>query len=52
MIVNKQGDTYLARRANEPEVYVLDAKAVSEIKDLAAAAKEVALRRPGQEVTG
>ena len=38
VIVNKQGDVYYARRANEPEVYVLDAKAVSEIKDLAAAA--------------
>lgn len=39
--VNKQGDTYLARRGNEAEVYVLDSKAVSEIKDLAAAAKEL-----------
>ncbi|MSV29359.1 MAG: DUF4340 domain-containing protein [Bryobacterales bacterium] len=40
VLVNKQGDIYYARRANEPEIYVLDAKAVSEIKDLAAAAKE------------
>ena len=42
VLVNKQGDIYYARRANEPEIYVLDAKAVSEIKDLAAAAKEAA----------
>lgn len=37
--IAKQGETYLARRANEAEVYVLDNKAVSEIKDLAANAK-------------
>lgn len=40
--VTKQGETYFARRANEAEVYVLDAKAVSEIKELAAGAKEAA----------
>ena len=40
--VTKQGEAYFARRSNEPEVYVLDATAVAEIKDLAAAAKEVA----------
>jgi hypothetical protein len=40
--VTRQGETYYARRSNEPEVYVLDDKAVAEIKDLAAAAKEVA----------
>lgn len=40
VIVNKMGDAYFARRANEPEVYVLGAKAVGEIKDLAAGAKE------------
>jgi hypothetical protein len=40
--VTKQGVVYFARRANEPEIYVLDDKAVAEIKDLAAAAKEVA----------
>jgi len=42
VIVNKLGDIFYARRANEPEVYVLDGKTVSEIKDLAAAAKEMA----------
>ena len=42
VLVNKLGELYYARRANEPEIYVLDAKAVSEIKDLAAAAKEAA----------
>jgi hypothetical protein len=41
VIVNKLGETFLARRANEPEVYVLDAKTVGEIRDLAAAAKEI-----------
>ncbi|MFN0105003.1 MAG: DUF4340 domain-containing protein [Bryobacteraceae bacterium] len=40
VVVNKQGENYYARRVNEPEVYVLDAKAVSEIKDLTAAVKE------------
>ncbi|MBL8242367.1 MAG: DUF4340 domain-containing protein [Bryobacterales bacterium] len=42
VVVNQQGEKYFARRANEPEVYVLDGKAVSEIKDLAAAVKEPA----------
>jgi len=40
--VSKQGDVYYAKRANEPEIYILDAKAVSEIRDLAAAVKEAA----------
>jgi hypothetical protein len=38
--VAKQGDTYLARRASEPEVFVLDAAAVNELKTLAAAVKQ------------
>jgi hypothetical protein len=42
VVVTKQGDIYYARRVNEPEVYVLEAKAVGEIKDLAIAAKPVA----------
>ncbi len=42
VIVNKQGDSYLARRASEPEVYILDANTVKEIRDLAAAVKESA----------
>jgi len=46
VIVNKQGDAYYARRANESEVFVLDSKAVTEVKDLAAAAKEVAPTPP------
>lgn len=41
VIVTKQGDTYFARRENEAEVSILDGKSVNEIKDLAAAAKEV-----------
>ena len=38
--VAKQGETYLARRGNEPEVFVLDAAAVNELKSLAAAVKQ------------
>lgn len=41
VIVTKQGETYYARRVNEPEIYVLDGKAVNEMKDLATAAKEL-----------
>jgi len=40
--ISKQGDVYLARRANEPEVYVLDGAVLTEIKQLAAGAKELA----------
>lgn len=39
--VSKMGEMYFARRANEPEIYVLDAKAVAEVRDLAAGAKEL-----------
>ena len=39
--VTKQGEVYFARRADGPDVYVLDAKAVSEVRELAAGAKEV-----------
>lgn len=41
VLVTKQGDVYYGRRANEADVYVLDAKAVTELKDLAAGAKEL-----------
>lgn len=37
--VTRQGEAYYARRAGEPEVFVLDAAAVTGIKDLAASAK-------------
>lgn len=40
--VTKQGETYFAKRADGPDVYVLDAKSVSEIRELAASAKEAA----------
>lgn len=39
--VTKQGETYYARRAGEPDVYVLDATAVNEIHNLAETAKEL-----------
>ena len=40
--VTKQGENYFAKRADGGDVYVLDAKAVSEVRDLAASAKEIA----------
>ncbi|MBI2688877.1 MAG: DUF4340 domain-containing protein [Acidobacteria bacterium] len=46
VILTKQGDTYAARRANEAEVYILDAKALTGIKDLAANAKEATAAVP------
>ncbi|HEU0121225.1 MAG TPA: DUF4340 domain-containing protein [Bryobacteraceae bacterium] len=39
--VTKQGETYFARRANEPDVYVLDGKTLADIRELAAGAKEL-----------
>ena len=40
--VTKQGEMYFARRADGPDVYVLDAKTVNEVRELAAGAKEAA----------
>ena len=44
--VTKQGEVYFARRADGPDVYVLDAKSVNEVRELAAGAKEVAAAAP------
>ena len=44
--VTKQGENYFAKRADGGDVYVLDAKAVSEVRDLAANAKEAAAAAP------
>ena len=44
--VTKQGENYFAKRADGGDVYVLDAKAVSEVRDLAASAKEIAAAAP------
>ena len=40
--VTKQGETYYGKRADGGDVYVLDPKSVSEVRDLAASAKELA----------
>jgi hypothetical protein len=41
--IAKQGDTYFAKRENEPSIYQLDAKAVD---DLQAAASQVKVAQP------
>ena len=40
--INKQGDQYLAKRENEPSIYVLDGKAVDDLIKAAADVKEAA----------
>ena len=44
--VTKQGETYFGKRADGADVYVLDAKAVTEVRDLAANVKEAAAPAP------
>jgi hypothetical protein len=44
--VTKQGEVYFARRADGADVYVLDAKSVNEVRELAAGAKEAAAAAP------
>jgi Domain of unknown function (DUF4340) len=41
-VITKQGDQYFAKRENEPSIYVLDAKAVDDLKAAASAIKEQA----------
>ena len=38
--ITKQGDTYFAKRENEPSIYVLDAKAVEDLQKAAGDVKE------------
>jgi hypothetical protein len=38
--IAKQGNTYLAKRENEPSIYELDSKAVEALKGAASAIKE------------
>jgi hypothetical protein len=40
--INKQGDQYLAKRENEPSIYVLDAKPVDDLIRAAGEVKEAA----------
>ena len=37
--ITKQGDTYFAKRENEPDIYVLDAKAVDDLQNAAKGVK-------------
>lgn len=40
MLISKTGDTYFAIRENEPAVYQLDSKAVTDLQKAAADVKE------------
>jgi Domain of unknown function (DUF4340) len=41
-VISKQGDQYFAKRENEPSIYILDAKAVDDLKAAASGVKEQA----------
>ncbi len=47
--ISKQGDQYLAKRENEPSIYVLDAKAVDDLKSAASGVKEQTAPAPGKK---
>jgi hypothetical protein len=47
--VSKQGDQYFAKRENEPSIYVLDAKAVDDLKAAASSVKEQAPPPPAKK---
>jgi hypothetical protein len=47
--VSKQGDQYFAKRDNEPSIYVLDAKAVDDLKSAASGVKEQTAPAPGKK---
>lgn len=47
--ITKQGDQYFAKRENEPSIYVLDAKAVDDLKAAAAGVKEQAPSPPAKK---
>jgi hypothetical protein len=44
--ISKQGDQYFAKRENEPSIYLLDAKAVDDLKAAASGVKEQAPTAP------
>jgi hypothetical protein len=48
VIINKQGDQYLAKRENEPSIYVLDSKAAEDLIKAAADVKEAAPAKPAE----
>lgn len=45
-VITKQGDEYFAKREGEPSIYVIDAKAVDDLKAAAAGVKEQAPPSP------
>ena len=47
--ISKQGDQYFAKRENEPSIYVLDAKAVDDLKSAASGVKEQTAPAPGKK---
>jgi hypothetical protein len=47
--ITKQGDQYFAKRENEPSIYVLDAKAVDDLKAAASGVKEQAPPAPAKK---
>jgi len=44
--INKQGDQYLAKRENEPSIYVIDSKAADDLIKAAGDVKEAAPAKP------
>jgi hypothetical protein len=46
--INKQGDQYLAKRENEPSIYILDSKAADDLIKAAGDVKEAAAAKPAQ----
>jgi Domain of unknown function (DUF4340) len=47
--ISKQGDQYFAKRENEPSIYLVDAKAVDDLKAAAAGVKEQAPSAPAKK---
>jgi hypothetical protein len=47
--INKQGDQYLAKRENEPSIYVLDSKAAEDLIKAAGDVKEPAPAKPAEK---
>jgi hypothetical protein len=47
--ISKQGDQYFAKRESEPSIYIVDAKAVDDLKAAASAVKEQAPSAPAKK---
>jgi hypothetical protein len=48
-VISKDGDQYFAKRENEPSIYVLDGKAVDDLKTAASGVKEQAVSAPAKK---